>query len=368
MTVQKYIFGELTKTFLFIFLCLSLVVFMGFSLRQLMKFEGVGIALLGSLITYMAGYIFTYTIPVSLLLASVVVYRGMASNNEILALRASGISRYSLTLPVLLLALVLCLFLLYVQHMLLPDARFQKRNIDATELSSILMSTNQRDRMFQLKDTLFRFHSSRNGELTNVHVVELFPDEAPQKWFVARRGRFTKLPTIHDPTMELRLYDVTVTYWENKNKREKHQILNFNEEPFIYRRNLRKEMGIKKRRLRDMNIYHIKQLARDPDKPPESLLSRYDTKDIKTVLHKRYALALAPIALLFIGIPVALTTGESTRIRGVGIGTLPALVLFYPAIFIAERLCMQYDAEPLWVFWPPLLLMALIGFIMFKSR
>lgn len=370
MLIQRYVLTELTRYFLFIFICLSALVLVGFSIQQMMKFGGVGVEVLVQLLPYMLGYVISYSIPVSLLLACVIVYRHMARENEITAARAAGISRVRLARPALLLALILTLLLVWVHQDLKPESHYTRQHVNVRELSNILMTATHGQQTFPVGDTMFRYESIRDGYLQDVHVIEMHESGAPARWFVADRGQFLQIPTLDNPTLRFELQNVVVVNWEDPENRVHQRGYTREGEPLVISRDMQEELGVAERQLDDMTLSHIHQVAGtiDGGRPTPPRMRSYTDHRLATEVYRRYAAALAPLALIFLGIPLAMISRDGSRVRGMALGIVPALILFYPAIITAEHLTLAYALPPVCLVFLPHLGFAIAGIYIMRMK
>lgn len=345
MTVQRYVLKELLLTFIITFLCLSLVIIMGFSIQQLQKYKGVGVGLVMKLIPYIISYVVSYTLPVSLLLSCIFVYKRMAEEFELTALRATGISKQEIARPTLLLALPACMFLLYFHGSVLPKTHFIKANIGAKDLSKVLTGTTKQKKVFDIDHTIFRFEKIEQGLLYGVHILEMYPGGPPKKWFVASRGQFLHLPTIDNPTLEFALEEVTLAYWENPEDQSSYQTLYFKDEPFVYRRNMREAIGVQKREIEDMTFSHLAQLLRT-EKAPSSM-KNYSKQEILIELLRRYALSLSPLVFVLLAAPLAMKSQSIGSFQKLGLLVILVLLLFYPLVIVAGRIAPDIPISPM---------------------
>jgi len=87
--------------------------------------------------------------PVAMLLASLFVTARMASQNELTALKTSGISLYRLIIPYLLIATVVSVFSVYFNGWIVPEANKRKLTIERVYLHKQLVSGTGANLYFQ---------------------------------------------------------------------------------------------------------------------------------------------------------------------------------------------------------------------------
>jgi len=104
-TLHRYIFRELIKVFVLTAVALTLMMSLGMILRPVQEY-GVGPRQVVHLIGYFLPIVLTFVLPMAALFAATLVYGRFASDNELDACRASGISLLTLVYPGLALAIM----------------------------------------------------------------------------------------------------------------------------------------------------------------------------------------------------------------------------------------------------------------------
>ena len=119
--IQRYIFGELTRAFLFVLSAVTvLTVFAGVIQQMLEKSLSIEHTLL--ILPYIIPSMLPFTIPAALLMTVCLVYGRMAGDHEVTAAKAAGISVMSLLWPSLFLGAFLSVFSLVLTDQVIPWA------------------------------------------------------------------------------------------------------------------------------------------------------------------------------------------------------------------------------------------------------
>lgn len=119
LILHRYIFRELFKVFLLALVGLTLILSLGGILRPVQEY-GVGPRQVLSLMSYFLPITLTFVLPMAALFASALVYGRFASDNELDACRASGVSMMTLVYPGLTLAIVVAIANLILSFHMLP--------------------------------------------------------------------------------------------------------------------------------------------------------------------------------------------------------------------------------------------------------
>ncbi|MHC4844102.1 MAG: LptF/LptG family permease, partial [Planctomycetota bacterium] len=175
-TLHKYVFRELFKVFLLATIALTMVLSLGSILGPIQQF-GIGPRQVLYLMGYFIPIILTFVLPMSALFASSLVYGRFASDNELDACRASGISLHTLIYPGLALALIVTIANLILSFHVMPA--FVHRAYDAlkADAKQILFRNIQQKGYYELRDSNYLIYADHadpeNNTLAGVIVARL---------------------------------------------------------------------------------------------------------------------------------------------------------------------------------------------------
>jgi len=129
MLLYRYIIKAHIGPFVF---ALSVVIFLflfQFIYKSLDQLLGKGIStwVITQLITLNLAWMLTLAVPMAVLVATIMAFGSIASNNEITAMKAGGISLKKLMIPVLLISGILCYMMIRFNNDVLPEANHQAR-------------------------------------------------------------------------------------------------------------------------------------------------------------------------------------------------------------------------------------------------
>ena len=106
-----------------------LMLFINFFLRAIDRFLGKGLSVL-TIFEYLflnLAWIVALAVPMAVLIATLMAFGRMSEDNEINAMRASGISFTSILKPALIFGVIICLTLTYFNNYILPEMNFYAR-------------------------------------------------------------------------------------------------------------------------------------------------------------------------------------------------------------------------------------------------
>ena len=121
--LDKYIFKELATPFLTSLFVITFVLLSNSILKNIDKFLGKGIELWVVLkfIFLHFGHIFALAIPMAILITTLIAFGRMSGDNEIIALKSSGITYFQILKPALSFAILVIIFMIPFNLWILPE-------------------------------------------------------------------------------------------------------------------------------------------------------------------------------------------------------------------------------------------------------
>lgn len=132
--LQRYIFSELLRTFLFVVSCLTVVLIVVGVVQNATE-QGLGPMQILEVLPFIVPSMLPFTIPAAMLLTVCVVYGRIAGDQEVVAAKAAGINVMSLLWPALFLGAVLSAVSLLLTDQAIPWAmeNIERRIVTAME-------------------------------------------------------------------------------------------------------------------------------------------------------------------------------------------------------------------------------------------
>jgi len=127
--LTRYILKQLFLPFIFSLLIIVFVLFTQFLLRAIDRFLGKGLEL-GTIFEYLflnLGWITALAVPMAVLIAALMAFGQFSEDNEITAMRSSGISFLTIVRPAILLGLVIAAVLILFNAFIMPEMNFKAR-------------------------------------------------------------------------------------------------------------------------------------------------------------------------------------------------------------------------------------------------
>lgn len=321
-----------------------------------------GIPLRPLLLVLLSGIptILAYSIPISLLTASLLLFGRLSADGEITAMKSSGIPVGAVVRPLILLAVATTLVCVYLASVEVPESHFRRR---------ALVSELGRDRIADLivdgrfvRDfpglTIY-IGRKKGPELRDIRIYERTKSGKTRE-IRAKTGTIESTP--ENPNLSIRLFQVIIDPLDEHRAGQAA----FEEWPLTISdvRKVRRVM----RHEEDMTTQDLLLRLAYPAPGAPALSpadqARQDTA-IKLEISKRMALSVACLAFVCLGIPLGITAHRKESSIGVGV-SLFVVLGFYVCIVIAESLEKYPAMHPEWLLWIPVAVSITLGSWLFR--
>jgi lipopolysaccharide export system permease protein len=313
-----YLLKELSYIF---FLSLGILTFIMVlsrlgKLADLVINKGVEIKDILLLIVYSSPPYLTFTLPMAFLLSTIVVLGRLSTENEILALKASGVNLKCIFMPMLTIALLITFFGLVNAGTLLPKSGTLFRN---TLINIVKKGISLDDKEGAFNDTLpgivvyIDKVNTKDKMLTGILVAD-DRDKNVKQTISANKGIINLDPNTLD--LAFVLQEGNLHRWDKKDDTYKN--VSFKNYTFI--------MNLEKVLPYNVNL-RKKPFEMDSTELNEALAktqSRDERYDLLLEIYKKFTIPLSSLAFVFLTVPL----GIKRRVEGKFSGALYSLILF----------------------------------------
>ena len=341
--LRNYILKECLQPFTLSLCVLTSVFLLGYlpQLANKVINNGVSVSAMGQVFLYNIPILLGYTLPIACLITVILALGNMSAENEILAMRASGIHLLRLLTPLTVVGIALCLVVYILNDRIIPNA------FDAQ--TRILQETGSQDPSSMLEpgsfinafDKYIIFIYRIEGDLLyGIRIYEPSPNK-PTKTIIAEQGEFVHVPG-KDQLM-LKLIDGTSDEPDLNNPNNFYK-LNFQTSFITMDLSKKKTTGEKKSRAMTMQelsnkIKSLRKMSIDPS----PLITEYQ---------RRVAWSLSPLLFIFLGFPFAAITNR----RAKSANLLYALLFAAPYYILSlacQGMASQNVLNPVLLMWAP---------------
>ncbi|MDD5129121.1 MAG: LptF/LptG family permease [Candidatus Omnitrophica bacterium] len=315
--------------------------------------KGVDLFSVVQIFIYLTPYIVTYTLPISVLIAVLLALGRLSSDNEIIAIRSSGVSLFKLIMPLLIVSLILSLGLVVFNDQAASYAHFAYRktlkemgikNPTAAFEEGVFIDTFQ-------KYILFIYHvDQKKNRMNNIRIYEPQGEDRPTRTIVAKAGEFISIPEKN--IVKLKLIDGTSDEPDPENPTNFYK-LNFR----TYFMNL--DMGqmqdrVVEKKYKEMTIRELKKEAKKLKKEGIS------PAPLITKIHEKLALAFSCFVFMLLGSSLGIITRRREKSINIGIAVL-IITCYYPLLIGSEALAIEGHLPAALALWIPNILFAGVG-------
>lgn len=339
-TLHKYITSQFLLTFFMSLVVLSFVMSVGLIFKAVSLIaRGASMAIVFNFIWGGFPFTLSYSIPISLLVCSLLVFGRLSSDSEIMAMRACGVSLFNIMRMPILIAILLSIFCLYLNNNVSPESSYSRKtsrsSIGVNEISAMIEpgKTIKSDRFGNGHSI---FVKERNGKyLTDVRIIEPLENGAGAYRELTAKNAIM-LSEKNNSVLHIDLFDVIINTFSAQGTKDMTS---------ISAKNLPFELSI--------NNDTISIPTRRPkDKPSWQLLADlkisklFPTKDLnikrimtrsKVEVYNRFVLAFSCICFVLIGIPLGIKQHRKESYVGLGL-SLAVAGGFYLFAILGESL------------------------------
>ena len=357
-----------TKNFLATF-AMSIVVLTfamtGANLMRVIEYisQGVSPLIAGKFLLLALPMALAFSIPWASLVSIMLVFGRLSADNEITAMRACGISILQIISPIIVSSFLLTCLCLWLQLQVGPPALGEARDVVKSAAANSPLSFFTPGIPVQLGNlTFFIDAKDSSGDRNQIFGVQIYvpaSDGTTNQDILASHGTLTVDPA--SQVLTVTLFDALIESVEGKGKdrRKEHSFTESIElnVPFGDRYN-KKDVYIRDKYLPYKGLFARLALYMKRGKDAAGV----DATAINVEINQRIALALAPIAFMMLGMPLAIRT--SRRETSIGLCLSVALgALYYGGVLISDALRYNPRFYPQYVVWIPPLLFQLFGVI-----
>ncbi|MEK6527778.1 MAG: LPS export ABC transporter permease LptF [Nitrospirota bacterium] len=345
MIIHRSMFKELLLSFSIVILFLSFILFMEKFVRLTAIVMGKGAEVMDivKVFLYLQPSILLLSIPMAILIAVFLTYGRMSTDNEVIVLKGSGMSFWSLSKPAIMLSIAGFLILSFISIYLLPASMNSfKKTLYETIAKKASMTVEE-----ETFSTVFKG--------TVIYVKEMAPNERFKGIFIYREGD-TKEPLVilakegeiysnpEEGVINLRMRNGKIHTFSDKSSSE----ASFSKYDFVLTSIMEPERELKPS---ERGIIELWKGRRD------SVLWMVE-------LNRRLAIPFACLIFGFLGPALSTRIGKTGRLGGFSF-SLAVLIFYYVLLIFGEGLAKAKKIPPIWGGWLPNVLFGAVAVFFF---
>ncbi len=307
--------------------------------------KGVAPSLLVRFLLLMIPDMLRFTLPLSILVATVLIFGRMSSDNEIVALKASGINLWQIIAPGLAICTVCSIICLAISLVVSPICRYEADTLRWSALSSAPFSLLEPGVFTKLSNKCSLRVQKRDGDDLEYIHIQLQNGENSLQDISAKRGRIHLDP--QSLLINLELHDAIISdiaFGNGYAVAKRHLSAATITLPIDYGSSQNKKNVTRKPKFMDLKmLFGRMRLMQDAGE---------DVTPLMMNLHNRLSLSLSPFAFLLLGIPFGIRGKRSELSVGLLICVILALG-FYVFLLLAGMLEKKPQLHPELIVWLP---------------
>ncbi|MDD5440281.1 MAG: LptF/LptG family permease [Candidatus Omnitrophica bacterium] len=355
--IRNYLVKEMAGPFL-VSLFISTTILTASNVIQMADLiinKGVNIFEMGKLLAYLMPSLLMFTVPISALSSVLLGFARLTSDNEVVALRASGISIPNMALPILTVGLILSLVSVPFNYIVVPESGYQARKLVkeiGVKNPTALLEPGVFLKIF--KDYVIFIYDITGTQLKNVRIYQ--PQKnGPTRTMIAETGEIVSQP--NENTIKIKLTNGMADETRPDEPNNFYKLL-FNN--YYITLNLKDSLRAQKieKKARE---YTIGELRSELKKYKEQ---RVDVTPLEIEIHNKIALAFSTVIFILIAIPIGLKTHR--REKSINFGLALFIFMIYWGIMLGGIACAIQKWVPPWLgVWSPNILFGIVSLVLF---
>ena len=360
--IDRYLSGQIMGTVLWAVSLLTMILVLGNVLRDLLSLllsHQVPIAYIVTFIAYLLPFSLIYSIPWGVLVATLLVFGKLSSDNELVALRANGVGMPRICFPVFVIAAGFLGICLWINLYAAPIAELKLRS------AAFDLASNDPLALFGTDEVIDQFPNRKiyvgkkeGSTLHDLHIFEMNAQNLPMRVIYARRGTLEV-----DKKNEQILLHVYDARYEERDASAPDDL-----------KKLRHGITMREGVL-PISLQELLRKARNNERPNEMTLDQLrgaleknkDAEDeaaFKTEVSKRFSNSMAVFTFVLIAIPLAVTAQRRETSVGIALSLVVAFSYFI-IIVLTDNVKHKPDLHPEILIWFPNLLYLTLGGTLF---
>ncbi len=363
MIIQRYILRELLVTFALAFAAVVGVCAIGIIFQTLRSYEGMTLAFIVRLAPVALSQMSPWAMIAAACLTATLVYGRLAADNEIEAIRTSGVHVARILVPAVLFGLILSGLAYMIHGEAAPRARYARRSLIKETVLLVLRhppSGPQTEIRLGARNRL-SYANCSEGRLDRPALL-ILEGTRPSFLYFAREGR---LDVPDDGPPSITLVDSALAMFNPKGAPSELPRVEL-------------DISFKDERTVPFELDDIYKRRRGPEDMPTDELTAYlahaasaaeaaanpkRAAEALTEYHGRMARSLAPFVLVLLCTPIGIFVKKGNRLAGMGVA-LPPIIGYIVLLMFGEGLAAKRQLAPEVATWGSVGILAAVALVL----
>jgi len=352
-TIERYVFGSFLSSFTLAFLVLTFVMTIGLMV-QIVGYilSGLPMKLVGEFAMVSFPETLQWTMPLALLVSSVLVFSRMSADSEIAAMRACGVNLLSVMKWPLVFALFCSMLGVYINNEIVPRGHEVRRTLKAKVSVDTGLDVLEPGRVIDDFPKMKLYFGSKEGNWLYDLVVIDYSNPGVDRMITASKA----LVTSHGQDVSLDLYNMTVDPID-----EEHPTMAQAKRFQYYVKNALKSSKYAKK-VKDLRFFEVMEKLGELDvaienasgsskvKGTERNLRKRERSELRVEFSKRFVFAMASFCFVLVGIPLGIKAQRKESTIGMAIALAVSLG-YYLIVILMLSLHKNFVIHPEYLIW-----------------
>jgi lipopolysaccharide export system permease protein len=370
---------KLSKYLLFDFLAIfgtaMLLITFAFSVGAIYKAidimaKGLPVAIVGKFFIYNLPYSLAYTIPISALFSTLLLFGRLSSDSEIYALKSGGLSLWQIAAPVLLAALGLVCVCLYINCVLYPQTTYANKKLLKSMGVEDPIKLLEEGRFIREFPGYMIYVGKKNGNRVRDLVVYEVDEDTDKISRTIRAGSGIISTVKEKNVLKIDLFDLRLEIPDADFPDDPSKTFYSSAKRYPIRINLDELMKADRvsKRAKHMSIFELVYKIRNY-REEFSRLKPEDQEIERTELlidaHQKICLAFGAFTFVLIAIPLGIKSHRKESSMGM-LMSLGVMFVYYLFIIISDTLDESPQFYPWLIPWIPIVFGQVAGLILMR--
>jgi lipopolysaccharide export system permease protein len=357
--INRYIFKEISSSFIIILFILTFVLLMGkiLQIMDLVINKGISIFAIVKLIFFLLPSLLLFTIPIALLIAILIAMGRFSADNEITALKTSGISLMQIYYPVAIASLITFIITIIISYFLVPQSNFATKRLLFT-IAQQNANIGIKEKVFNADFKGFLFYADRIPANENYMEGIVVSDNriiGEQNTILAKKAFLVSDPESMTVKLKLENGSIHTVSSDLKNYRK----IDFNSYDIsLDLSTALANLNESSKSSTEMTMTELLEKMKKPGMDKAAIL------ELAIEAHKKFSIPLSCIFFGLLALPLGIKSHRSIKSRGFAVGII-VVSLYYLLRIGGEALVETGHLSPEIGVWTPNFIFALLGIYIF---
>ena len=365
----------LVKDYLTVFAVAMLLITFAFCIGAIYKAidimaRGLPIGIVGRFFLYNIPYSLAYSIPISALFSTLLVFGRLSADSEISAMKSSGLSMWQIVSPIVLISLVLVGICLYNNCVVYPSTTYANRQLIKGMGVEDPIKLLEEGRFIRDFPGYMIYVGKKNKNRVRDLVVYEVDEDTGEVTGSIRADSGILSTDKEDAVLKIDLFDVRIEIPDVEFSGDSTKTRYVNARNYPIRLDFNELLGNKKvsKKRKNMTLFELAYRIRNSD-TENGWMAEKDRRieDSRNLVeaNQRICLALAPFMFVLVAIPLGITSHRKESSIGM-VMSLGIMFIYYIFMILSDTLDKSPLLYPWLIPWIPIVLGQIGGFLLLR--